>query len=780
MKYNEKTKRNIKWFWRIIIAPFAILFLIIILVLMGVFGKMPTFEDLENPQSKLATEIISEDGVLLGTYHIENRSYTAYEELSPYLVKALVATEDARYIDHSGIDFIGLGRVLFKTVLGGNKKAGGGSTISQQLALNLFAERESNIMKRSIQKLQEWVTAVKLERNYTKSEIIAMYLNTVFFGSNAYGIRSAAQTFFGKLPSQLNMEESALMVGVVNAPTYFSPVRNDQSKQRALNRRNLVLGQMEKYGYISKQELDSVKNIPIKLNYKPVDHNSGLATYFREMLRQVMRAQKPDIKNYRNVPIEEFRADSIQWENNPLYGWCNKNLRNGKPYDLDRDGLKIYTTINSRMQKYAEDAAIENLGKELQPNYDKQKKVRKHFPFSNLAKESTIDNSIQRAIKNSDRYRKMKKAGVSESQINKSFETPTEMTIFTWHGDRDTTMSPLDSIWYYKSILRASIVAMEPHTGSVRAYVGGPNFRYFKYDNAWQGRRQVGSTMKPFLYTLAMMEGMSPCDKVINNRQFVPVPNQEPWSPRSSEGDKYLGQEVTLKWGLTRSSNNISAWLIQRLSPQAMVDLCHQMGITSYMEPVYAISLGSADLSPYQMVSAYNTYPSKGIHVDPFLVTRIEDNNGNVLATFTQSKQEVLSQQTAYLMVNMMQGVVNEGTGGRLRRLYMPKGEVACKTGTTNNNSNAWFIGYTPKITAGVWVGNEDVDSYLLGDGARMALPIWGLFIQKVLADSKVNIWDTDKFEVPPGMGAYNLSCTGTDADVADSDMEDEDEGLFF
>lgn len=784
MEKSGKTRLILKVFWGIVIAPFVLLGILILLISLGAFGHMPTFEDLENPQSKLATEIYSDDRVLLGTFHIENRSHASYEELSPYLVKALVATEDARFTQHAGIDFVGLGRVFFKTVLGGNKRAGGGSTITQQLALNLFAERSSNMLKRSIQKLQEWVTAVKLERNYTKSEIIAMYLNTVPFGSNAFGIRSAAQTFFGKLPSQLNLEESALMVGVVNAPTYYSPVRNPE---RSKERRDLVLFQMQKYGYITRAEYDSVKMLPIRLNYAPVDHNTGLATYFREMLRQTMRAKKPDKKNYSNRPIEEFRADSIQWENNPLYGWCNKNLKNGRPYDLDRDGLKIYTTINSKMQKYAEQSVEEHISKELQPNFDKQKKYRKRFPFSNLEKESTVENSIKSAMRNTDRYRMMKKDGVPESKILKSFDEPTKMTVFTWKGDVDTTMTPTDSIWYYKSLLRACLVAMEPHTGSIRAYVGGPNFRYFKYDNAWQGRRQVGSTIKPFLYTLAMQEGFSPCDRVINNHQFVPLPNGDVWSPRTSEKEKYLGKEVTLKWGLTQSSNNISAWLIQQLSPQALVDLCHRMGITSHMDPVPAVCLGPSDISPLEMVSAYNTFPSKGIHIDPYFVTRIEDNNGNVLATFTQTKQEVINQQIAYLMVNMMQGVVNGGTAGRLRSTYMTKGEVAGKTGTTNNNSDGWFIGYVPKLTAGIWVGAEDRGSYLLADGSRMAMPIWGLFIKKILADESLNIRDTDKFEVPPGMGAYNLNCTGKDSDSeggANGDIDGDDlegtEELFF
>ncbi|MDR2563706.1 MAG: transglycosylase domain-containing protein [Prevotellaceae bacterium] len=794
MTKSKRKKNIIRLIWGVILFPVALLALTIGLINLGVFGKMPTFEDLENPQSKLATIIYAEDfkeskgksqvkdddkepNVVLGTFHLENRSHVDYKYLSPYLVKALIATEDVRFTNHSGIDFRGLGRVLVKTVLGGNRRAGGGSTISQQLALNLFAEREQNILKRSIQKLQEWITAVKLERNYTKSEIVAMYFNTVPFGSNAYGISSAAQTFFGKSPSELNLEESALMVGVVNAPSKYSPVRNpEQSKER----RDLVLGQMCKYGYISKQEYDSVREIPIKLNYRPIDHNSGLATYFREMLRQTMKMKKPDPANYQFKTKEDFSADSMRWETDPLYGWCNKNLKNGVPYDLDRDGLRIYTTINSRMQRYAENAVEEHLAITLQPQFNTQKKVRKHFPFSNYAKESTIEESIERAIRSSDRYRSMKKSGMVEDSIRRSFEIKTPMTVFAWRkGKRsstDTLMSPRDSILYYKSLIRTAFMAMEPGTGKIKAYVGGPDFRYFKFDNAWQGRRQIGSTVKPFLYTLAIQEGKTPCTKIPNVRKVIRLPNGEAWSPESTENEKYKGVEITLKLALALSSNNISAQLVEEIGPETLAETCRQFGLTSHIDPVHSLALGSADMSPYEMVAAYNTFPSGGFHVNPYFVTRITDNQGNLLATFTQSKREVIGKRIAYLIVNLMQGVVNGGTGTRARQ-YVPSAELAGKTGTTDKNADGWFIGYLPKLTAGVWVGNEDRGVTLLGDGARMALPIWGLFMKKVMSDKSLGISAEDKFEIPAGIDRASLNCSENEDENSESDEPD---SLFF
>ena len=769
-----KEKKMIKLIWGIALFPFVFLVLMILIVNLGVFGSMPTFEDLENPKSMLATEIYSDDGnnnhVLLGTFHLENRSHVEYKDLSPYLVKALIATEDSRFDRHSGIDYKALGRVIVKTVMGADKKQGGGSTITQQLALNLFAERQSNKIKRTIQKLQEWVTAVKLERNYTKSEITAMYFNTVFYGSNAYGINSAAQTFFGKKPIDLNIEESALLVGVVNAPTYYSPVGN---YEKSLERRNLVMYRMSERNYITKSEYDSLKNVPIKLNYKPIDHNSGLATYFREMLRQTMKMNKPVKENYKFKTNEEFVADSLQWEHNPIYGWCNKNLRNGRPYNIDRDGLKIYTTINSKMQKYAEEAVWEHLSKNLQPQFDEQRKYRKRFPFSNLVSESDVEESINRAMRSSERYKALSKAGISDDSIKRNFATECNMKVFVWDAkkgrpaDADTIMSPRDSILYYKAFLRTAFMAMEPHTGYIRAYVGGPDFRYFKFDNTWQGRRQVGSTIKPFLYTLAMQEGMFPDDKVLNNRQFITLPNGEIWSPES--GDKsYWGKEITLRTALSISSNNVSALLIQRLKPYPLVELCRSFGLTGHMDPVPAVCLGSSDMSLYEMVGAYNTYPSEGIHISPFFVTRIEDNYGNKLAEFTANKREVISKQTAYLVVSLMHGVVIGGTGSRVRN-YITAENVAGKTGTTNKNSDGWFIGYLPKLTAGVWVGNDDRGSYLLGDGARMALPIWGMFMKKVIEDKTLGINSSDKFDIPSGVRtSSNFENAGDDYDEGD------------
>jgi penicillin-binding protein 1A len=760
---NIKLKKKfVGLIWGVALFPFILLLLMIILINWGVFGKMPTFEQLENPQSELATEVYAEDGngnyTILGKFALKNRSHIEYKELSPHLIKALIATEDVRFVKHSGIDYRSLGRVLFKTVLGRNDKYGGGSTITQQLALNLYSERSSNKIKRVIQKLQEWVTSVNLEKNYTKSEIITMYFNTIPFGYESYGIRTAAQTYFNKLPAELNVEESALMVGILNAPSWYNPVKHTA---RAKDRRNVVLSQMVKYGYMAKKEYDSISKLDIKLNFKLTNHNTGYGTYFREMLRQIMKMQKPDIKNYRFKTREDYIADSIQWETNPLYGWCNKNLVNGKPYNIDRDGLKIYTTINARMQQYAEEAVTEHLSKTIQPQFNDAKRYRKRFPFSNNMKESDINESIQRAMRNSDRYRGMKKAGLSESEIMKSFDDTINMTVFSWKGknhETDTAMTPRDSIWYYKSILRAAFMAIEPTTGRIKAYVGGHDFKYFKFDNGWQGRRQIGSTIKPFLYTLAFQEGWTPCYKVFNNTQTIPLSEGGVWSPKTSEKEEYIGKELTLKMALALSSNNVSAYLIQHLGPYNLAKLCHDFGLTSYMDPTPAICVGSSDMSLFEMVSAYNVFPSKGMYTYPFFVSHIEDKHGTRLATFVPSSKEVISEKTAYLTVNVMQGVTMGGTGTRVRNYVPYSMDVAGKTGTTNNNADGWFIGYVPKLTAGVWIGNDDRGSYLLGDGARMSLPIWGLFMKKVLADKTIPIRETDEFDIPLNMD-INLNC---------------------
>ena len=748
----------------------------------GLFAEIPSFEELENPESKEATLLLADGGEVLSTYHIENRSYVDYDELSPYLVEAAVATEDVRFYKHSGIDFRSLARVGVKTLLLGQSSQGGGSTITQQLAKTLYPREELGRripvvwqVKMVITKIKEWITAVKLERNYTKEEIMDMYMNAVFFGSNAYGIKSASQTFFGKEPSELTVEEAATLVGMVNKPTRYNPALNPES---SLKRRNFVLSQMEKAGYLTAAERDSISLIPIELSYQVLDHNSGIAPYFRDMLRRVMNAKEPKRSSYSTY--EDYVADSLLWADDGLYGWLNKNFKpDGSRYDLDRDGLRIHTTINYKMQQYAEEAVAEHLGLDLQKAFFRDLSKKRNAPFSNDIDAKTRDRVMKQARRWSDRYRNMKASGASEQEILKSFGEPVKMRVFSWNakGHIDTVMTPDDSIRYYKSILRAAFIAMEPNTGEIKAYVGGPNYRYFKYDNARQGKRQVGSTIKPFLYTLAMQEGMSPCDKVVNVPQTFII-GDTTWTPKSTDRDEWIGRTVTLKWGLTKSSNNISAYLMKRFGPEAIVEMCHKMGVQSFLDPVPSLCAGPADLSLYEMVGAYNTYPSRGVHVDPIFVTRIEDNMGNVLSEFNARKREAISEQTAYLMVNLMQGVVNDGTAMRLRWKYGIKGELAGKTGTTNDQADGWFIGYTPKLTGGVWVGAEDrqvhFESLALGGGSNMALPVWGIFMNKVLKDGTLGISEQDKFIVPVGM-TLNLDCDGSDADAETSSGYDEE-----
>ncbi len=776
-------KKIVKWFWTLITCGIAMVAGLLVLVWM--FADIPSFEELENPDSKLATQVIAEDGEILTTFHIENRSYVTYDELSPNLVNAAIATEDVRFYNHSGIDFRALARVAFKTVLGGNSGQGGGSTITQQLAKTLYPREDvsskipgMSILKMVWIKLKEWITAVKLERNYTKDEIMNMYMNQVFFGSNAYGIKAASQTFFAKNPIDLTVEESATLVGMVNKPTRYNPALNPD---KSLVRRNFVISQMEKAGFITKAECDSIQQIPITLSYQIQDHNAGFGPYFRDMLRRTMNAKKPKKSSY--AQYEDYVVDSLQWADDGLYGWLNKNKKaDGSSYNLDRDGLRIYTTINYKMQKYAEEAVAEHLGKDLQKSFWRDLRRKTNKPFSNDIPKETINQLMKQARRWSDRYRIMKNNGASEAEIVKSFDQPVEMRVFSWNrkGYIDTVMTPNDSIKYYKSHLRAAFMAIEPHTGHVKAYVGGPNYRYFKYDNVRQGKRQVGSTIKPFLYTLAMQEGMSPCDKVVNVPQTFIV-GDTTWTPKSTDKDEWIGQTVTLKWGLTKSSNNISAYLMKQYGPNAMVEMMRKMGVGSYLDPVYPLCVGSADISVYEMVSAYNTFPSKGVYVSPIFVTRIEDNMGNVLGEFNNSKREAVSEYTAYLMANLMQGVVNSGTGVRLRAKYGLKGEIAGKTGTTNDQSDGWFIGYTPSLTAGVWVGAEDrqvhFESLSLGGGSNMALPIWGLFMQKVMKDGTLGVYETDRFVAPPGI-SLNLDCDGSDADAAV--RAEESEEYFF
>lgn len=766
MPMKDSTKKKIiRWFWIVVTAPFAIL--ILALVLVGLFAEIPSFEELEHPDNKLATQIIAENGEVLTTFHIENRTYVAYDELSPYLVNAAVATEDARFYEHSGIDIRSLARVLVKTILMRDSSQGGGSTITQQLAKTLYPRPEVNskvpgwatvVMVQT--KLKEWITAVKLERDYTKNEIMDMYLNSIFFGSGAYGVKAASETFFSKEPADLTVEEAALLVGMVNKPTRYNPVLNPEY---SLQRRNFVLGQMAKNGFLTREQRDSLCNIPINLNYQVLDHNSGLAPYFRDMLRRDMNAEEPRRSDY--LYAEDYAQDSVRWREDPIYGWLNKNRKaDGSKYNLDKDGLRIYTTINYKMQQYAEEAVDEYLGGHLQKLFDQEVRWKTNKPFANNVDKKTVDMLMQQARRWSDRYRVQHRAGKSDEEIYAQFRQPTKMRVFAWNdkGYVDTTMTPDDSIRYYKSILRCGFVAIEPGSGYVKAYVGGPDYRYFKYDNVSQGKRQIGSTVKPFLYTLAMQEGMTPCDKVVNLPQTFVLFDGSTWTPRSTDREEWIGKTVTLRWGLSRSSNNISAYLMKEFGPTALAGMMHQMGISTHIDEVYSLCVGPAEVRVFDMVSAYNVFPSHGTYVYPQYVTRITDSEGVEIGRYTTRKREAISEQTAYLMVDLMKAVINEGTGSRLRSVYGLKGQIAGKTGTTNDNSDGWFIGYTPKITAGVWVGGEDrqvhFNSLALGSGSNMSLPIWGIWMKKCLADPTIGWSGSDMF-APPSSGALNFDC---------------------
>ena len=779
MKDTTK-KKIIKWFWVLFTVP--VVLVIGLIGMVWAFADIPSFEELESPDSNLATQVIADDGsTILSTFHIENRSYVTYDELSPNLVQAAVATEDVRFYNHSGIDFKSLGRVIFKTLLGGDSSQGGGSTITQQLAKTLYPREDVSSRIPGVStlrmvgiKLKEWVTAVKLERSYTKNEIITMYMNQVFFGSNAYGIKAAAQTFFAKTPSDLTVEEAATLVGMVNKPTRYNPALNPD---KSLVRRNFVISQMEKAGYLSKDQRDSIQQIPIALSYQVQDHTAGSGLYFRDMLRRVMNAEEPKRSSYSQY--EDFVVDSLLWAEDDLYGWLNKNVKpDGSKYDIYRDGLRIYTTINPKMQKYAEEAVRQHIGQDMQKRFMREVRWKNNPPFDDEVEKKMIDGIMKRARRDSDRYRRMKAAGVSESQIMKSFTEPVQMRVFAWNknGYADTTMTPDDSIRYYKAHIRASFIAMTPDEGHIKAYVGGTDFKAFQYDNARQSKRQVGSTIKPFLYTLAMQEGMSPCDQVANVPQTFIV-GDKVWTPKSTDRDEYIGNMVTLKWGLAKSSNNISAYLMKQYGPEAMVEMMRKMGVGSFLDPVPPLCVGSANISLYEMVAAYNTFPSKGVYVRPMFVTRIVDNMGNVLAEFNTRKKEAISDRTAYLMANLMQGVVNGGTGYALRSRFGFTGEIAGKTGTTNDNADGWFIGYTPQLTAGAWAGFEDMQVHFNrtgdGGGAGAALPIWGLFMQKVQKDpSLARYYHKTAFDVPVGY-ELNLNCDGSGEVVADDGMTD-------
>ena len=745
-----------------IVIGLWILFAVAVLAIAGVFiaiskgwiGYMPPVEELENPSYKFATEVYSEDGKVLGTWSAEkeNRVYVSYNELSPYVINALIATEDIRFAEHSGIDAKALGRAVIKRGFLMKAEAGGGSTITQQLSKLLFSPRAGSVAERILQKPIEWVIAVKLERYYTKEEILSLYLNKFDFLNNSVGIKTASFTYFGVEPKDLKIEEAATLVGMCKNPSLYNPVRFNE---RVKGRRNVVLHQMLKAKYITEQEFDSLKNLPLTLKYSRVDHKEGSAAYLREYLRGVMTAKKPEKKDYRGWQQQKFYEDSVAWVTNPLFGWCAKNKkRDGSNYNIYTDGLKIYTTVNSRMQTYAEEAVAEHLGGHLQDRFFAEAAKKKNAPYSWRLQESKRDEMLERAVKQSDRYRTMKAAGASEAAINKAFNTKEEMSVYSWKGMKDTIMTPMDSIKYYKHFLRTGFMSMDPITGHVKAYVGGPNYTHFQYDMAMVGRRQIGSTVKPFVYALAMENGYTPCDEIRKVEQTIIAENGQPWSPRTSDPKKRYGEMVSLRWGLANSDNWITANLMSKLNPYNLVKLIHNFGVMNQqIDPVISLCLGPCEISVGEMVSAYTAFANKGIRVAPVFVTRIEDNDGNVLATFTPQMEEVISASGNYKMLTMLRAVINEGTGGRVRRNYGITVDMGGKTGTTNHNADGWFMGFTPSLVSGCWVGGEEPDIHFDtmadGQGASMALPIWGLYMKKVFADKTLGYEQTETFQFP-------------------------------
>ena len=756
---NQSFFKYIKIFWSVFIAGIFAVVLFFLFASWGVFGALPTFEELENPESNVATEIISSDGKTLGKFYLQNRTPVKYSDLPEHLVNALVATEDERFYDHSGIDARGTLRAI--VTVGGS---GGASTISQQLAKNLFhGEGSKNIVERIIQKAKEWVIAIRLERQYTKQEIIAMYLNTVDFVNHAVGIRSASKIYFGKEPKNLTVEESAVFVGMLKNPSYFNPARESR-KDIVLNRRNTVLSQMVKNNFLDAGERDILAKKPIELDFNPEDHNEGIATYFREYLREYMRK------------------------------WAKENPReDGSEYDIYRDGLKIYTSIDSRMQKYAEEAVHEHLSN-LQEEFFIGQKKNKNAPFVNLSDAET-QKIIDRAMKSSERWRVMKTQGKDDDEIIASFSKKTDMRVFTWKGEKDTVMTPIDSIRYYKHFLQTGVMSMEPQTGLVKAWVGGINHKHFKYDHVKQGARQVGSTFKPFVYATAIEQlHYSPCDSILDSPFTMPKGKygiDADWSPKNSNND-YKGV-VTMKYALAHSINTVSAKLINEVGPKAVVDLTHKLGVKSDIPEQPAIALGAAEITVSDMVAAYSTFANKGVYVKPQIIVRIEDKNGVVLYQATPQTKDVLSKDIAYTVIKLLEGVTETGSGFRLKtggpggtgynrvtgHPYAFRNPIAGKTGTTQNQSDGWFVGMVPNLATGVWVGNEDRSAHFrsltYGQGATMALPIWALYMKKCYKDDGLEVSEKP-FERPDNL-SIRVDCWK--APEPDSTDVDEDLPLF-
>lgn len=772
----SKSSRIVKWLWLSFLGLGVAIGFIMLLIYNGIIGYMPPVEELEDPHDKLASVVLASNGTTeLGRYFsgAGNRVYTDYDSVSPYVIDALIATEDVRYEDHSGIDFISLGRTLFKTLLLRDKSSGGGSTITQQLAKQLYSQPSSNLIKRAFQKPIEWMIAIKLERFYTKDEIINMYLNRFDFLNNAVGIKTAANVYFGKEPVDLKAEEAAMLVGMLKNPSYYNPLRHPE---RTLARRNVVLEQMRKNGYLTDEEAENLKSLPLTLDYHKVDHREGGAPYLREEIRRLMTAKqpvRPERSDYNSrsayaVALGAYRTDSVAWEENPLYGWILKNPKpDGSYYNLYTDGLRIYSTIDTRMQQYAEEAVWEHLGGTLQPAFEQEKRGNTYGPYTTNPEELSrerVAGLVKNAMKQTERYRLMKKAGASEQEIEAAFNTPYQMDVFTYvkktengrthivPGSKTVTMSPHDSVLYMKSILRTGFMSMDPNTGYVKAYVGGPDFMYFQYDMASRGRRQIGSTAKPFLYTLAMEQDFTPCSQFLNAQPVIGN-----WAPRNSSSAR-VGEMVDLRWALTNSNNWISARLIAELQPINLANKMRMFGISGFIDAQMPLALGTVDVPVSEMVSAYTTFAAKGIRVDPVYVTRIEDNQGNLLYSATPHRTEVTGESSYYKILSILLNVVDSGTGASLRSRYGISAQMGGKTGTTNSNSDAWFMGFTPDLVTGVWVGGEEryihFNTMALGQGARAALPIYGYYMQKVYADKTLPYRQDARFVFPANFNA--------------------------
>ncbi len=789
-----RNRTVVKWLWVSFLSLGALIALFLLLIYNGVIGYMPPIEELEDPHDRLASVVIASDGTTeLGRYFAGagNRVNSDYKTVSPHVIDALIATEDERYLDHSGIDFIALGRAGVKTVLMGDKSSGGGSTITQQLAKQLYSRPSQNILKRAMQKPIEWMIAIKLERFYTKQEIINMYLNRFDFLNNAVGIKTAANVYFNKEPSDLKVEEAAMLVGMLKNPSYYNPLRHEQ---RTRERRNVVIDQMVKAGKLSQEEADSLKQLPLGLDYHKVDHREGGAPYLREEIRHLMNAKKPkrpERSDYKSnlayiLAMGQYNTDSTQWEENPLYGWILKNPKpDGTYYDIYTDGLRIYTTIDIRMQQYAEEAVYEHLGGTLQPAFEKEKRGQTTGPYTTNPDElsrSGVMNLIKNAMKQTERWRVQKNAGIDEAQIEKTFHTPYKMDVFTYvkengkyrPGTKTVTMTPYDSLLYMKSILRTGMMSMDPHNGYVKAYVGGPDFNFFQYDMVSRGKRQIGSTAKPFLYTLAMEQDFTPCSMFSNTQ-----PTFGNWSPRNS-GSARVGEMVDLRWALTNSNNWISARLVYALGAKNLANKMRMFGVTGHIDATLPLALGTVDVPVKEMVAAYSTFANKGLRVDPVFVTRIEDNQGNLIYSATPHRSEVTSEKAYYKILSILLNVVDSGTAASLRGRYGISAQMGGKTGTTNSNSDSWFMGFTPDLVTGVWVGGEEryihFNTMALGQGARAALPIYGFYMQKVYADRKLPYSQDTRFEIPADINV----CEGEIIeDSGDSVVEETTEGIF-